>query len=244
MTGNNEWKKFDTWPPKKLDSRKLYFRSNQRLSYDPPQSNEPSFNEFVSDPLKPVPYTEDIAFGMTKEYMTHDQRFAARRPDVVLFETDKLNEDIILAGPSTAHLKVSTSGSDADWIVKLIDVYPNETPDNPTTRSGKKMSEYQQMVRSEVIRGRYRNSYENPAPFYPDKVEDVNLELQDVLHCFKRGHKIMVQIQSTWFPLVDLNPQKYVENIYEAKSEDFIKAVHRVYHQPEDASFIEVGVLR
>jgi uncharacterized protein len=244
MTGMNEWKKFDKWPPKNLELRKLYFHSNERLTFDPPQSNETSCDEFMSDPKKPVPYTEDIAFDMTKEYMTDDQRFAARRPDVLLYETDLLNEDIILAGPSRAHLKVATSGSDADWIVKLIDVYPGEAPDNSTTRSGKKMSEYQQMVRSEVIRGRYRNSYEKPVPFHPGKVEAVNLELQDVLHCFKKGHKIMVQIQSTWFPLVDLNPQKYVENIYEAQSEDFIKAIHRVYHQPAEASYLEVGILK
>ena len=244
MTGNNEWKKFDRWPPENLDSRKLYFHSNERLTYDAPQSSESSFDEFVSDPHKPVPYTEDIAFGMTKEYMTDDQRFAARRADVLFYETDILKEDIVLAGPLMAHLRVSTSGSDADWIVKLIDVYPVEAPDNPTTRRGKKMSEYQQMVRSEVLRGRYRNSYEHPAPFHPGKVEEVKLELQDVLHCFKKGHKIMVQVQSTWFPLVDLNPQQYVVNIYEAKSEDFIKAIHRVYHEPVDASYIEVGVLR
>jgi predicted acyl esterase len=181
---------------------------------------------------------------MTKEYMTDDQRFASRRPDVLFYETDILHEDIILAGPSTAHLKVSTTGSDADWIVKLIDVYPEDAPDNPTTRTGKKMSGYQQMVRSEVIRGRYRKSYEKPVPFHPGKVEEVNLELQDVLHCFKNGHKIMVQIQSTWFPLVDLNPQKYVENIYKANTEDFIKAIHKVYHRPAEASFLEVGVLR
>jgi putative CocE/NonD family hydrolase len=244
MTGKNEWKKFDRWPPDNLDSRKLYFHSNERLTYDPPRSSESSFDEFVSDPRKPVPYTEDIAFGMTKEYMTDDQRFAARRADVLFYETDILKEDIVLAGPLMAHLRVSTSESDADWIVKLIDVYPEETPDNPTTRRGKKMSEYQQMVRSEVLRGRYRNSYEHPAPFHPGKVEEVKLELQDVLHCFKKGHKIMVQVQSTWFPLVDLNPQKYVANIYEAQSEDFIKAIHRVYHEPVDASYIEVGVLR
>jgi putative CocE/NonD family hydrolase len=244
LTGKNEWRTFAAWPPENVDSRKLYFHSNERLTFDAPQSSEPSFDEFVSDPHKPVPYTEDIAFGMTKEYMTDDQRFAARRPDVLHYETDLLPEDIILAGPSMAHLEVSTTGSDADWIVKLIDVYPEGAPDNPTTRPGKRMSEYQQMVRSEVIRGRYRNSNEYPAPFSSGKIEKVKIELQDVFHCFKKGHKIMVQIQSTWFPLVDLNPQKYVENIYEAKSGDFMKAVHRVYHQSAKASYIEVGVLK
>jgi len=244
MTGKNEWKKFDTWPPKNMDKRKLYFHALKRLSFDPPQSIESSCDEFVSDPDKPVPYTEDIAFDMTKEYMTDDQRFAANRPDVLVYETDTLREDIVLAGPLMAHLKVSTSGSDADWIVKLIDVYPGDAPDNPTTRQGKRMSEYQQMVRSEVIRGRYRNSYERPIPFHPGIIEEVNLELQDVLHCFKKDHKMMVQIQSTWFPLVDVNPQTYVENIYKAQRTDFVKAVHTVYHRPTEASCIEVEILR
>ncbi len=244
MTGKNEWNNFDKWPPENLDVRKLYFHADGKLTFDPPQPAESSFDEFVSDPHKPVPYTQDIFFGMTKEYMTDDQRFAARRSDVLVYETEALNEDITLAGHLMSHLKVSTTGSDADWVVKLIDVYPEEAPDNPTTRSGMRMGQYQQMVRSDVIRGRYRKSYENPAPFQPDKIEEVNLELQDVLHCFKKDHKIMIQIQSTWFPLVDLNPQKYVKNIYEAKSEDFIKATHRVYHQPVKESFIEVGVLK
>ena len=140
-------------------------------------------------------------------------------------------------------MKVSTTGGDADWIVKLIDVYPPDAPDNPTTRKGMKMGEYQQMVRSEVIRGRFRKSYEKPVPFEPGKIEEINLELMDILHCFKKGHRIMIQIQSTWFPLVDINPQKYVGNIFDAKAEDFIKAAHQVYHQPGNESFIEVGVL-
>ncbi|MCJ7446231.1 MAG: CocE/NonD family hydrolase [Bacteroidales bacterium] len=244
MTGKNEWKKFDQWPPKNLETKKLYMHANETLSFDPPQASESSFDEFVSDPHKPVPYTEDIAFKMTKEYMTDDQRFAARRPDVLVYETDILTEDITLAGPSVAHLKVSTTGSDADWVVKLIDVYPSEAPNNPTTRSGMEMGEYQQMVRSEVIRGRYRNSYENPAPFEPGKIEKIDLELLDVLHCFKKGHRIMIQIQSTWFPLVDINPQKFVNNIYEAKIVDFVKAKHRVFRQNGNETYIEVGVLR
>jgi hypothetical protein len=214
------------------------------LSFAPPLSSESQYDEFVSDPRKPVPYTEDIAFEMTKEYMTDDQRFASRRPDVLVYKTVALNEDITLAGSSMAHLKVSTTGSDADWVVKLIDVYPPDAPDNPTTRKGMKMGEYQQMVRSEVIRGRYRNSYEKPTPFMPGKIENIDLELLDVLHCFKKGHRIMIQIQSTWFPLLDINPQKFVNNIYEAKSDDFIKATHRVYHQNGNETYIEVGILK
>ncbi|RPI03540.1 MAG: CocE/NonD family hydrolase [Ignavibacteriae bacterium] len=244
MTGRNEWKTFGIWPPNNVESKKLYFHAKGQLSFDRPQPGEPPFDEYISDPSKPVPYTEDIAFGMTKEYMTDDQRFASRRPDVMVYETDILDEEMVFAGPSQAHLKVSTSESDADWVVKLIDVYPGDAPDNPTTRSGKKMSEYQQMVRSEVIRGRFRMSYEQPVPFIPGKVDEVNLELQDVLHCFKKGHRIMVQVQNTWFPLVDLNPQKYVKNIYETQADDFVKATHRIYHQPSQASFIEIGILK
>jgi uncharacterized protein len=244
MTGKNEWKKYDKWPPDNLEIKKLFLHANGKLTFTSSQPAESQFDEFLSDPCKPVPYTEDIAFGMTKEYMTDDQRFAARRPDVLVYETETLNEDIIFGGPLIAHLKVSTTESDADWVVKLIDVYPQEIADNPTTRSGKKMSEYQQMIRSEVIRGRYRKSHEKPAPFQPGKIEEVNLELQDILHCFKKGHKIMIQIQSTWFPLVDLNPQKYVKNIYKAKSEDFIKATHRVYHNPQKESFIEINIIK
>jgi putative CocE/NonD family hydrolase len=191
-----------------------------------------------------VPYTEDIAFEMTKSYMTDDQRFAASRPDVLVYETDELDEDVTLAGPSVAHLEVSTTGSDADWVVKIIDVYPPDAPDNPTTRQGMKMADYQQMVRSEVIRGRFRNGYIKPAPFVPGKIEKVDLELQDILHCFKKGHRIMIQIQSTWFPLVDINPQKYTRNIFQAQKDDFIVATHRVFHQTGNETFVEVNILK
>jgi putative CocE/NonD family hydrolase len=242
-TGKNEWRKFDKWPPTNTQNKKFYLSANEKLSLEIGQSKDVKFDEFVSEPKKPVPFTEDITFDMTKEYMTDDQRFASRRPDVLTYKTEILQNDITLAGPINVHLWVSTTAGDADWVVKLIDVYPEDAPNNPTTRKGMDMSEYQQMVRSEVIRGRYRNSYEKPVPFQPDKIEEINLELQDVLHCFQKGHKIMIQIQSTWFPLVDLNPQKYVKNIFEAKSEDFIKATHRVYYQPDNESFIEVKVL-
>jgi predicted acyl esterase len=141
-------------------------------------------------------------------------------------------------------LKVSTTGSDADFIVKLIDVYPADAPDNPTTRKGMKMAGYQQMIRSEVIRGRFRNGYEHPVPFKPGEVTEINLELQDVLHKFKKGHQIMIQIQSTWFPLVDINPQKYTDNIFLARPDDFVSANHRVYHEKGNESCIQVGILK
>ncbi|HEX3010104.1 MAG TPA: CocE/NonD family hydrolase [Bacteroidales bacterium] len=242
MTGRNEWKKFDTWPPKEVTKKRLFLQNDGSLSFvlkKPPLG----FDEFISDPAKPVPYSQDIFFGMKKEYMVDDQRFAASRPDVLVYSTDVLTEDVTLAGSLMAHLKVSTTGTDADWVIKLIDVYPNDAPDNPTTRPGMKMGGYQQMVRSEVMRGRFRKSYEHPEPFQPGKIDDINLEMQDVLHCFKKGHRIMVQVQSSWFPLVDMNPQKYVENIYKAEKGDFIKATHRVYHDGKNNSFIEVGVL-
>lgn len=243
-TGKNQWKKYDEWPPKNTEEKELYLHENGRLSFEEVKKEEQPFDEYVSDMSKPVPYTEDVAFGMTKEYMTDDQRFASRRPDVLTYETEVLNEDLTLAGPLLAKLKVSTSGTASDWVVKLIDVYPSNAPDNPSTRKGMHMSDYQQMIRSEVIRGRFRNSYEFPEPFVPGKVEEINLPLQDVLHCFKKGHRIMIQVQSSWFPLVDRNPQKYVDNIFEAKESDFIKATQRVYHSPEHISSIEMKVLQ
>lgn len=243
-TGKNEWEKYDQWPPKNTKEKALYLHENGKLSFKKVDSSEKPFDEYVSDPSEPVPYTEDVAFSMTKEYMTDDQRFASRRPDVLTYQTDVLAEDITLAGPLLAQLKVSTSGTASDWVVKLIDVYPSDAPDNEFMRRGMKMADYQQMVRSEVLRGRFRNSYENPEAFESNKVEEINLPLQDVLHCFKKGHRIMIQVQSTWFPLVDRNPQQYVPNIFEAKESDFIKTTQRVYHTPDHVSSIEMKLLQ
>jgi putative CocE/NonD family hydrolase len=244
MTGENKWEKFKNWPPENTEITKFYLSSNGAISMGTPGKNSSAYDEYTSDPQKPVPYIEDIAFGMTKEYMTDDQRFAGRRQDVLVYSTGVLDNDVVLAGPLTAHLKVSTSGSDADLIVKLIDVYPLNTPNNPSTRPMMEMSEYQQMIRSEVIRGRFRQGYDHAVPFKPGEITEINLELQDVLHNFKKGHRIMVQIQSTWFPLVDINPQKFVENIFFASPEDFIKANIRVYHSDEQQSYISAGVLK
>ncbi len=201
---------------------------------------EYSYQEFVSDPKKPVPYSEDIKVVFTpRKYMTDDQRFAARRPDVLVFETQVLDEDMTLAGDILAKLKVSTTGTDADWVVKVIDVFPPDAEDDEETQEYLKMSNYHMMVRSEVMRGRFRNSFEKPEPFVPGEVTDVHVKLQDVFHTFKKGHKIQVQVQSTWFPLIDLNPQTFVDNIFYAKEEDFQKQTHRVYN----ASSIEFTVL-
>jgi putative CocE/NonD family hydrolase len=173
---------------------------------------------------------------MTREYMTDDQRFATKRKDVLSYQTDVLTEDITLAGPLMADLRVATSGTDSDWVVKLIDVYPDDADG--------KMAGYQMMVRSEVIRGRFRNSYEKPEPFVANQPTKVPLELQDTLHTFKKGHRIMFQVCSTWFPLVDRNPQKYVPNIFQADEADFIRATQRVYHSPEQPTSVEVGILK
>ncbi len=240
-TGKNQWRAFDTYPPKNLETIRMYLGEKGSLSTVQPTSE--TFDAFISDPDHPVPFSEDVSIGMTQEYMTDDQRFAARRPDVLVYQTEPLDADMTLSGELLAHLLVSTSESAADWIVKLVDVYPDDHgafPHNPD----KDLGGYQQMVRSDVIRGRFRNSYEKPEPFIPNQISEINLPLQDVLHTFKKGHRIMVQIQSTWFPLVDRNPQQYIDNIFEATEADFRKATHKVYHSPEHASYLEVGILR
>jgi hypothetical protein len=242
-TGANRWRTFDEWPPAGLAEESLYLRADRGLSFAPLEAAMGTWDEYVSDPAEPVPYTQDIAIGMTREYMTDDQRFAARRSDVLAYQTDALEEDITLAGPVIADLWVSTSGTSSDWIVKLVDVFPPDAPDHDGLPRGMHMGEYQMMVRSEVIRGRFRNSYELPEPFVPNRPTHVVLPLQDVLHTFQEGHRIMVQIQSTWFPLVDRNPQKYVDNIFEAEEEDFVKATQRVYRSQEYPSHLLVGVL-
>ncbi len=241
-TGNNEWRRFEEWPPP--GNRKSFFLARaSSLELNPPANAEPAWDEYLNDPFKPVPFTEEIDPGMTSEYMTDDQRFASRRPDVLTFSTPVLEEDLTLAGPILADLWVSTSGTAADWIVKLIDVFPGDQPDPPEINTKRKMGGYQMMVRSEVIRGRFRNGYEHPEPFEPNVPARVRLPLQDVLHTFKRGHRVMVQVQSTWFPLVDRNPGKYVENMFEASEEDFIKTTQRVYRSSSMPSRLEVNVL-
>ncbi|WP_210463963.1 CocE/NonD family hydrolase [Rufibacter roseolus] len=242
-TGANQWREFAAWPPKNTQERMLYFGENGKLSFEKPAATGTGFDEFISDPNKPVPFSEETTTGMTREYMTDDQRFAGRRPDVLTYQTDVLTEDITLAGEILSALNVSTTGTDADWVVKLIDVYPDTARENAHNPASVKMGGYQQMVRSEVLRGRFRNSYEKPEPFTANQVTAVNVPLQDVLHTFKKGHRIMVQVQSTWFPLVDRNPQKYVPNIYEAKAEDFQKATHRVYHNAQQPSYLKVKIL-
>ena len=238
-TGTNRWQQYEAWPPKNTQRVQFYLKANGLLSKELPVHEEKP-DTFVSDPRKPVPTTERIAFGMPQQYMTDDMRFASRRPDVLTYQTGVLEEDLTFAGPMTAVLHVATTGTDADWIVKIIDVFPDGHTTSPTGRS---LGGYQMHVRSEVIRGRFRNSYEKPEPFKTNEPAKITLPLHDVLHTFKRGHRVMVQIHSTWFPLVDRNPQKYVPNIFFANDDDFTPATHSVYRSGRLPSHIEAGVL-
>jgi putative CocE/NonD family hydrolase len=237
-TGTKKWEQFDIWPPKEAAQLKLQFGENGKLLINQPGKNDAVF-EYTSDPSKPVPYTSQTE-GLTftpRNYMSDDQREASRRPDVLSFESDVLTEDVTIAGEILAKLKVAISGTDADFIVKLIDVYPDDHPNYDHNPKNIIMGGYQQLVRSEAFRGRFRNSFEKPEPFAPGIPTDVNVPLQDVLHTFKKGHRIMIQIHSTWFPFIDRNPQKYVDNIYMADEKDFIKSSIKVF----GSSVIGVG---
>ena len=243
-TGTNVWRAYDAWPPKNSEPRKLYLHSAGRLSFDLPDAGEPSaFDEYVSDPNKPVPFISEQASGMTREYMVEDQRFASTRTDVLTWETEPLTSDITFAGPVSPSLSVSTSGTDSDFVVKLIDVYPPDAPNPDPNPTGVVMAGYEQLVRGEVMRGKFRDSYSEPKPFTPGQMTKIEYVMPDINHTFRRGHRIMVQIQSTWFPLVDRNPQQF-EDIYSAKPDDFRKAAERVYHSPEAQSAVTVDVLR
>ncbi|WP_339650968.1 CocE/NonD family hydrolase [uncultured Salegentibacter sp.] len=236
-TGARKWNSYEAWPPKEAESKVFYLGDNQELT------NEATNNEesFVSDPAKPVSYNNEIKAVFTpREYMTGDQRFAARRPDVLVFETEVLEEDMKLTGEILARLNVATTGTAADWVVKVIDVYPADSEDYEETMDHLDMDNYHMMVRSEVMRGRFRNSFENPEPFEPNKKTPVNITLQDINHTFKKGHKLQIQVQSTWFPLIDRNPQTFVPNIFEAEEEDFQKQTHTIYGD----SAIEFSILK
>jgi hypothetical protein len=242
VTGSNEWRSFDTWPPKNVVEKSLYLQPSGAISFSAPESTN-NFDEYVSDPMKPVPYAEAVHVYRTAEYMTDDQRFASRRPDVMVYQTDILQDDITLTGPLTADLFVSTTGTDADYIVKLIDVFPPETKADLSTDVKVPLGEYQMLVRGEVFRGKYRNSFEKPEPFIPGKVTEVRYGMPDIAHTFKKGHRIMVQIQNSWFPLVDRNPQKFID-IYTCSDSDFQKATQRIYHDTNYSSSIIVNILQ
>lgn len=248
FSGANEWRYFDQWPPAGKQDRILYFHDGGKMDWNAPVESA-SYTEYLSDPAKPVPYTEDVHFNRTRNYMTDDQRFAERRPDVITFKTDILSEDVTLTGVFTANLLTAVSTTDADFVVKLIDVFPDSlsysiidiySVEDPSCEYP--LGGYEMLVHGEIFRGRYRNSFENPEPFVPNTISGVKFDVGDVAHTFKKGHRIMVQIQSSWFPLADRNPQKYV-NIYEAKEEDFQKASIRIYHEKKHASCIVLPVL-
>jgi putative CocE/NonD family hydrolase len=241
-TGKKEWQTFDKWPAANAVHQKFYLGADGKLADNGPSAT--GSVSYVSDPLKPVPYTEDntTTMGFTPHnYMSEDQRFAGRRTDVLVYQTDVLNDDVTLGGEIMAHLKVATTGTDADWVVKLIDVYPPDEQNNPyMPNKNILLSNYWQMVRSEVMPARFRNSFEKPEAMVPNQKTDVNFRLQDVLHTFKKGHRIMIQVQSTWFPLIARNPQKFVENPYKADDSDYIKATQTVFND----SFIDVELLK
>lgn len=239
-TGANRWRGFDAWPPQAARSERLYFHGNGQLSFTPPAASESAYDEYLSDPAKPVPYTTETGTHWSKNFVAADQRFADSRPDVLSWQSAPLERDVTLAGPLTAELFVSTSGSDADFVVKLIDVNP---PDMPAADGTPNRGNQQTLVRGEPFRGRFRDSFETPQAFVPNQPTRVQFELNDVLHTFQRGHRIMVQVQSSWFPFIDRNPQSFVPNIFEAKDSDFIKATQRVYHQPAQPSALKVQVL-
>jgi len=247
-TGTNVWRKHDAWPPASARARTLYLHAGGRLSFETP--GDEGFDEYTSDPAHPVPFINYIATAVPQRYMVDDQRFASRRPDVLVYATEPLEEDVTIAGPVSPRLKVASSGTDSDFDVKLIDVYPNDYPDNDAGTTGKRvlgpppvrMGGYQQLLRGEPMRAKFRKSWEKPEPLVPGQMAEINFEMPDVYHTFRRGHRIMVQIQSSWFPLTDRNPQTFVD-IPTAKPEDFKKATEQVFHKKDAASGVEVLVL-
>jgi len=245
QTGSDKWTQFDSWPPRDATARELYFHEDGKLSFEPPQSvTSGSFDSYVSDPAHPVPYRHrpiDMTYpedhpGGWPIWLVEDQRFVTDRPDVLVWQTDELKEDLTLTGKVTAKLFASTTGSDADWVVKLIDVYPEKYPEDW------KLSGYELMIADEVFRGRFRNSFEKPEPINPGAITPFTIDLHTANHVFKKGHRLMVQVQSSWFPIIDRNPQKFVPNIFEATEADFQKATHRIYRSKEFPSGVVLSV--
>lgn len=245
QTGANRWQSYDAWPPRQnVSERNLYFHSNGRLSFDAPSlEGEKEFDSYVSDPATPVPYrprpveaTYSPLGSGWPAWLVEDQRFANHRPDVVSWQTEPLKEDVVITGNILAHLFASTSGTDSDWIVKLIDVYPEDYEKNP------KMGGYQLMISNDVFRGRYRKGFEKSEPIVSDQVNEYVIDLHGADHRFLKGHRIMVQVQSTWFPIIDRNPQKFVENIFKAKDSDYQKATQRIFRSKRFASHLKLPV--
>ncbi len=241
QTGTNRWRAFDHWPPREAQSKTLFLQSGGGLSFNAPVGSADARDEFVSDPANPIPVVNQPAMWLPTDFMVQDQRFLIGRPDILMYQSDSLAGDLTVAGPLEADLWVSTSRGDADWVVTLIDVYPPEGDEefpNAYILRG-----YNMPVRIGVLRGRFRSSATDPKPFVANEPTRVTVELRDVCHTFRKGHRIMVHIQSSWFPYIDRNPQKYVPNIYKAETEDFVQATHRVYRSPERSSCLKLGVL-
>ena len=243
-TGTNDWKSYDHWPPLTAAEKSLYLHADGKLSFTKPEKKSGQAHDaFISDPDNPVPYSADIRTHQGHTWMIEDQRFVKDRPDVLVYQTDVLSEDITIAGPIVADLFVSTTGTDADWIVKLIDVLPEDSPDIIPDENAPAAGNFLMLVGADVFRGKYRNNFEKPEPFIPGEITRITYDLRDKYHCFRRGHRIMVQVQSTWFPLIDRNPQKFVD-IYHAVEADFQKAVHKVFHTAGHASNVKLRILQ
>jgi hypothetical protein len=248
-TGTNVWQHFDTWPPKAATAKTLYFHAGGKLSFEAPSETK-GVDEYVSDPNHPVPFVGYTTDGVPQRYMVDDQRFASYRPDVLVYETEPLEEDVTIAGPISPKLKIASSGTDSDFDVKLIDVYPENYPDPDNSTTGTRVTDapplhmggYQELLRGEPFRAKFRNSWEKPEPLAPGKEADINFVMPDLFHTFRRGHRIMVQVQSSWFPLTDRNPQTFTDIPF-AKPEDFQKATEQVFHRRDAASGVEVLVM-
>jgi putative CocE/NonD family hydrolase len=241
-TGSNVWKEYDQWPPEGSKKKRLYLHADGKLSFTAPTEQGGVFDSYVSDPDKPVPFTAETTRSQGHLWMIEDQRFASTRPDVLVYETDVLEEDVTIVGPIIVNLNGSTSGTDCDWVVKLIDVYPGDAPDNEPNPCNIRMGHFQMLLGGNVFRSKFRNSFEEPEPLVPDQITKIEFDLLDKNHTFLKGHSIMVQIQSTWFPVIDRNPGKFC-NIMEAVEADFQKTTQKVYRSAEFPTYIEVNVL-
>lgn len=243
-TGTNEWKSYDHWPPRKTIQKNLYLQADGKLSFSKPEEiSEQAHDGFISNPDNPVPYSAEIRTFQGHTWMVEDQRFVIGRPDVLVYQTEVLNKDVTIAGPIIADLFVSTTGTDADWIVKLIDVFPEGSPDIIPGKNIETSGNFQMLIGADVFRGKYRSSYEKPEPFVPGEIARITYDLRDKYHCFRKGHRIMVQVQSSWFPLIDRNPQKFVD-IYHAVESDFQEATHKVYRTAKYPSHLKLRMLQ
>jgi putative CocE/NonD family hydrolase len=248
-TGSNRWTSFDAWPPRaNLTQRNLYLRANGQFSFDPPAAGQPQFDSYVSDPAHPVPYRQrlieptynpaDQGGSRWSTWLVEDQRFVENRPDVLSWETEPLKQDTVIAGDIVAHLFASTTGTDSDWVVKLIDVYPESYPKDP------KMSGYELMIADEILRGRFRQSFTRPEPIPANQVVEYSIDLHTNNHAFLQGHRIMVQVQSTWFPVYDRNPQRFVPNIVLARDSDYVVATQRIFRSGHYPSHLILPIIR